>query len=214
SVRRIPAGPNPRSMVGAERTAALLWKPVRSGGDHTAVPSRSSVVHVAPNPIGGRSRCRKIGPRRSGHRVPVGAIQRQIGSSPKPRARTHDRASTSRAVAMRKGDPDTGGHATGRSGRGGYRAARRAGSAPDRVRAREANGVTDLDGRVVVITGGNGGIGLGMAHGVAAAGAAVAVWGRDEAKNDAAVEALRAAGAVASSVVVDVADEAAVDAAI
>ena len=73
--------------------------------------------------------------------------------------------------------------------------------------------MTDLDGRVVVITGGNGGIGLGMAHGVAAAGAAVAVWGRDEAKNDAAVEALRAAGAVASSVVVDVADEAAVDAA-
>ncbi|HPG13791.1 MAG TPA: SDR family oxidoreductase [Microthrixaceae bacterium] len=73
--------------------------------------------------------------------------------------------------------------------------------------------MTDLVGRVVVITGGNGGIGLGMAHGVAAAGAAVAVWGRDEAKNDAAVEALRAAGAVASSVVVDVADEAAVDAA-
>ncbi|HNE38146.1 MAG TPA: SDR family NAD(P)-dependent oxidoreductase, partial [Microthrixaceae bacterium] len=70
--------------------------------------------------------------------------------------------------------------------------------------------MTDLDGRVVVITGGNGGIGLGMAHGVAAAGAAVAVWGRDEAKNDAAVEALRAAGAVAGSVDVDVADEAAV----
>jgi len=71
----------------------------------------------------------------------------------------------------------------------------------------------DLTGRVAIVTGGNGGIGLGMAHGVAAAGAAVAVWGRDEAKNDAAVEALRAAGAVASSVVVDVADEAAVDAA-
>ena len=57
--------------------------------------------------------------------------------------------------------------------------------------------MTDLVGRVVVITGGNGGIGLGMAHGVAAAGAAVAVWGRDEAKNDAAVEALRTQGIAA-----------------
>ena len=37
----------------------------------------------------------------------------------------------------------------------------------------------DLTGRVVVVTGGNGGIGLGMAQGMAAAGAAVSIWGRN-----------------------------------
>jgi NAD(P)-dependent dehydrogenase (short-subunit alcohol dehydrogenase family) len=74
--------------------------------------------------------------------------------------------------------------------------------------------VTDLTGRVVVVTGGNGGIGLGLAHGVAAAGATVAVWGRSADKNAAAVDELRAAGATASSsVVVDVADEEQVEAA-
>lgn len=67
--------------------------------------------------------------------------------------------------------------------------------------------LTDLSGRVVVVTGGNGGIGLGMARGVAAAGAAVAVWGRNEQKNVAAVDELRSTGAVASSTVVDVSDE-------
>lgn len=48
----------------------------------------------------------------------------------------------------------------------------------------------DLTGRVVVITGGNGGIGLGMAQGLAAAGAAVSIWGRNEAKNAAALKTL------------------------
>ncbi|MFL5006681.1 MAG: 2-deoxy-D-gluconate 3-dehydrogenase, partial [Microvirga sp.] len=37
----------------------------------------------------------------------------------------------------------------------------------------------DLSGRVALVTGGNGGIGLGMAKGMAAAGAAVAIAGRD-----------------------------------
>ncbi len=73
--------------------------------------------------------------------------------------------------------------------------------------------MTDLTGRVVVVTGGNGGIGLGLARGVAAAGASVAVWGRNEEKNAAAVAELRSAGSRASSVVVDVADEGQVDAA-
>jgi NAD(P)-dependent dehydrogenase (short-subunit alcohol dehydrogenase family) len=74
--------------------------------------------------------------------------------------------------------------------------------------------VTDLTGRVVVVTGGNGGIGLGLAHGVATAGATVAVWGRNADKNAAAVEELRAAGATAStSHVVDVAEEDQVEAA-
>ena len=74
--------------------------------------------------------------------------------------------------------------------------------------------MTDLTGRVVVVTGGNGGIGLGLAHGVVAAGATVAVWGRNADKNAAAVDELRAAGALeSSSVEVDVADEEQVEAA-
>ena len=48
----------------------------------------------------------------------------------------------------------------------------------------------DLTGRVVVITGGNGGIGLGMAQGLAAAGASVSIWGRNETKNAAALKTL------------------------
>jgi NAD(P)-dependent dehydrogenase (short-subunit alcohol dehydrogenase family) len=71
----------------------------------------------------------------------------------------------------------------------------------------------DLTGRVVVITGGNRGIGLGMARGVADAGASVSVWGRDAERNAAAVDELVALGADAHAVAVDVADEAAVDAA-
>ena len=45
----------------------------------------------------------------------------------------------------------------------------------------------DLTGRVAVVTGGNGGIGLGMARGLAAAGAAVVIAGRDQDKSKAAV---------------------------
>jgi len=48
-----------------------------------------------------------------------------------------------------------------------------------------------LAGNVAVVTGGNGGIGLGMAEGLAKAGADVAIWARDEAKNTAAIERLR-----------------------
>ncbi len=47
----------------------------------------------------------------------------------------------------------------------------------------------DLRGRSALVTGGNGGIGYSMAEGLAAAGAAVMVAGRNEAKNDAADEA-------------------------
>ena len=65
----------------------------------------------------------------------------------------------------------------------------------------------DLSDRVALITGGNGGIGFGMAEGLAAAGAAVMIGGRDEAKNEAAIRALRQAGAKAAAVPVDVADE-------
>jgi 2-dehydro-3-deoxy-D-gluconate 5-dehydrogenase len=65
----------------------------------------------------------------------------------------------------------------------------------------------DLSGRVAVVTGGNGGIGLGMAKGMARAGATVIVAGRDRAKNDAAVKELQGLGAKASAMTVDVLKE-------
>ena len=65
----------------------------------------------------------------------------------------------------------------------------------------------DLSGRVVVITGGNGGIGLAMARAVAEAGASVAVWGRNEVKNAEAVATLETGGAMAWSTAVDVSEE-------
>ena len=52
-----------------------------------------------------------------------------------------------------------------------------------------------LHGKAALVTGGNGGIGLGMAHGLAAAGAKVAVAGRDKSKNAEALKTL--AGALA-----------------
>ncbi|MCA1397768.1 glucose 1-dehydrogenase [Bradyrhizobium sp. BRP56] len=72
------------------------------------------------------------------------------------------------------------------------------------------NGQFDLSGRVAIVTGGNGGIGLGMARGLADAGAAVAVVGRNEAKSKAAVEDLGKRGAKAIAVATDVTDKAAV----
>jgi 2-deoxy-D-gluconate 3-dehydrogenase len=50
----------------------------------------------------------------------------------------------------------------------------------------------DLTGRVAIVTGGNGGLGLGMAKGLAEAGATVALAARDEAKGKVAVEELKA----------------------
>jgi NAD(P)-dependent dehydrogenase (short-subunit alcohol dehydrogenase family) len=67
--------------------------------------------------------------------------------------------------------------------------------------------VTDLTGLVAVVTGGNGGIGLGMAMGIAKAGGSVAIWARDEAKSAAAVEQLTGLGARAVAVGCDVTDE-------
>ena len=52
----------------------------------------------------------------------------------------------------------------------------------------------DLKGRVAVVTGGNGGIGLGMARGLASAGARVVVAARNVEKSRAAVEELRSLG--------------------
>ncbi len=69
----------------------------------------------------------------------------------------------------------------------------------------------DLTGRVAIVTGGNGGIGLGMVRGLAAAGAAVAVVGRDAPKSAAVVTELQQTGVNAISVIADVTDKAAVD---
>jgi 2-deoxy-D-gluconate 3-dehydrogenase len=65
----------------------------------------------------------------------------------------------------------------------------------------------DLKGRVAIVTGGNGGIGLGMAKGLAAAGATVVVAGRDANKSGEAVKALQALGAKSSAIAVDVTKE-------
>jgi 2-deoxy-D-gluconate 3-dehydrogenase len=67
----------------------------------------------------------------------------------------------------------------------------------------------DLKQRVAFVTGGNGGIGLGMAKGLAAAGAAVIIAGRDEAKAQAALAELRGLGAQAAFAELDVRREAA-----
>src|SRR5205823_4126707 len=62
----------------------------------------------------------------------------------------------------------------------------------------------DLRGRVAVVTGGNGGIGLGMAKGLAAAGASVVVAARNVEKAAAAVAAL---GRQSAFIPLDVTDE-------
>jgi 2-deoxy-D-gluconate 3-dehydrogenase len=65
----------------------------------------------------------------------------------------------------------------------------------------------DLKGRVALVTGGNGGIGLGMAKGLAAQGATLAIAGRNAAKAETALSALHALGAQAAFVPVDMAQE-------
>lgn len=68
----------------------------------------------------------------------------------------------------------------------------------------------DLDGRVALITGGNGGIGLGMARGLAEAGAQVCIWGTNAEKNARALDELAGIGPKVTAQVCDVSDETAV----
>jgi 2-deoxy-D-gluconate 3-dehydrogenase len=67
----------------------------------------------------------------------------------------------------------------------------------------------NLDGRVAVVTGGNGGIGRGIALGLTAAGAAVAVLARNEERNEAVIAELSAIGRKAIALRLDVTDRAA-----
>jgi NAD(P)-dependent dehydrogenase (short-subunit alcohol dehydrogenase family) len=68
----------------------------------------------------------------------------------------------------------------------------------------------DLSGRTAVITGGSTGIGMGIAHALAAAGCNVMLSGRNTERLQQAVERIRAAGGIAAATAGDVADEVAV----
>lgn len=66
----------------------------------------------------------------------------------------------------------------------------------------------DLSGRVALVTGGNGGIGLGMARGMARAGAGIAIAGRNVEKNRQAVAELESLGAKVIAIEADLLEEA------
>ncbi len=71
-----------------------------------------------------------------------------------------------------------------------------------------AKGLFDLTGKVAVITGGNSGIGLAFARGIAKQGGSVEIWARNEGKNAEAVKELQSLGSGKfSSRVVDVGAE-------
>jgi NAD(P)-dependent dehydrogenase (short-subunit alcohol dehydrogenase family) len=69
----------------------------------------------------------------------------------------------------------------------------------------------DLKGKVALVTGGNGGIGLGMAEGLAAAGADLVIWGSNPDKNAAAGKLLEKHGRRVLAQRCDVSDEAQVE---
>src|SRR5437879_6424884 len=71
----------------------------------------------------------------------------------------------------------------------------------------------DVSGRVAIITGGNGGIGLGIAQALAAAGCNVSIWGRNAEKNRNAAATMASCACKVDSRICDVSDPASVKAA-
>jgi NAD(P)-dependent dehydrogenase (short-subunit alcohol dehydrogenase family) len=69
----------------------------------------------------------------------------------------------------------------------------------------------DLSGKAVLVTGGNSGIGLGMAEALAQTGAAVCIWGTNSEKNEKALRQIQSHGAKAIALHCDVGDEAEVE---
>ncbi|MDR3417271.1 MAG: SDR family oxidoreductase [Nevskia sp.] len=70
-----------------------------------------------------------------------------------------------------------------------------------------SKGLFDLHGKVTVVTGGNSGLGLGFARGIAKQGGSLAIWGRSAAKNAAAKEELQSYGVRVATREVDVSSE-------
>ncbi len=73
------------------------------------------------------------------------------------------------------------------------------------------NDLFDLSGKVALVTGGNSGIGLGFAEGLARHGADVCIWGTNESKNAAAEEKLKQYGGKVLALQCDVGDQPQVD---
>src|SRR5215813_3052413 len=73
--------------------------------------------------------------------------------------------------------------------------------------------IFDLSGRTAVITGGNGGIGLGIAQALNAQGCNVSIWGRNAEKNAVAVASMAAGPGKVAAQICDVTDPASVKAA-
>ncbi len=73
--------------------------------------------------------------------------------------------------------------------------------------------IFDLSGRVAIVTGGNGGIGLGIAQALTAAGCNVSIWGRNADKNRNAASTLAGLSGKVDTCICDVTDPASVKAA-
>ena len=70
--------------------------------------------------------------------------------------------------------------------------------------------IFDLTGRVAIVTGGNGGIGLGIAQALAATGCNVSIWGRNAEKNKSAAAAMAGCSGKIDTRICDVSDPASV----